>query len=349
MWPRPELAALLGIEHPILLAPMAGPGTPALAAAVSNAGGLGALGCGTSSPAAVHAAVAALRGATNRPFNLNVFVHQVPEPVPATDAHARSLVAPFYAELGLGEPPAVSEAPYPPLDAAMLEVLLDVRPAVVSFHFGVPDAAAIDALHAAGCTLLASATTVGEAKLLEAAGIDAIVAQGFEAGGHRGSFHIVGEDTGIGTMALVPQVVDAVRVPVVAAGGIMDGRGIAAAFALGAAGVQMGTAFLACPEAGTNDAHREAIARGGETRLSRAFTGQACRMARNRYTDALAGEALPAYPAMIAFSDPLKKSGHADFAYHLYGQGAALARPLPAGELVARLAAEAAPLLPRGR
>ena len=349
MWPRKALQELLGIEHPILLSPMAGAGTPALAAAVSNAGGLGGLGCGTSKPETVREAVDRLRAATNRAFNLNFFVHAAPVPDPTIDARARALVAPFYSECGLGEPPLASAAPYPPFDAAMLDVVLDLRPPVVSFHFGVPHPAAIEALHAQGSVLLGSATTVEEARALEAAGIDVVIAQGFEAGGHRGAFGVVGEDVGIGAMALVTQIVDAVRVPVVAAGGIADGRGVAAAFALGAAGVQMGTAFLACPEAAISLAHRRAIAEGRETRLSRAFTGQACRMARNRYTDALAGEDLPAYPSMIAFSDPLKTAGNEDMAYWLYGQGAALARPLPAADLMARLVEEAAALLPRAR
>ena len=259
MWPRTDLLELLGIEHPIVQAPMAGSGTPALAAAVSNAGGLGSLGCGTMTPDDLEAKAEELRAATNRPFNLNFFAHNAPKANPDVDALTRRRVAPFYEELGLGDAPHSGKAPFDTFDSGTLSVLLEIKPAVASFHFGLPAPDMVGALKDAGCRLLCSATTVEEARLLAEAGVDAIIAQGWEAGGHRGTFDVSFEDFGVGTMALVPQIVDAVEVPVIAAGGIADGRGIAAAFALGASGVQMGTAFLSCPEARISETHRDAL------------------------------------------------------------------------------------------
>ena len=348
MWPRTDLLDLLGIEHPIIQAPMAGSATPALAAAVSNAGGLGSLGCGAMSLADLKANAEALRAATNRPFNLNFFAHAAPRDDPETDARTARRLAPFYGELGL-QVPAAAEAPFAPFSAATLAVLLEVKPAVVSFHFGLPAPDAVAALKAAGARVLSSATTVAEARSLAAAGVDAVIAQGWEAGGHRGTFETSFEDFGVGTLALVPQVADAVEVPVIAAGGIADGRGVAAAFALGASGVQMGTAFLSCPEARISDAHRVALGQASDqdTRLSRAFSGRPARAANNRYIAAMAErrEALPDFPGMYAFSEPLRAWSEAnerpDFQFLLYGQAAALNRVLSAADLVARLAEEA--------
>ena len=246
MWPREDLIRLLEIEHPIIQAPMAGAATPRLAAAVCNAGGLGSLGCASWSTKDVRAKAEELRAATNRSFNLNFFAHEAPKKDPEIEARTRARVAPFYKELGLGEPPTAGQAPFDPFGADMLSLVLDLRPKVVSFHFGLPEPETVSALRDVGCRVLCSATTVAEARRLEQAGVDAIIAQGWEAGGHRGTFDASFEDFGVGTLALVPQVVDAVQRPVIAAGGIGDGRGIAAAFALGASGVQMGTAFLAC-------------------------------------------------------------------------------------------------------
>ncbi len=256
-WPRTDLLELLGITHPIIQAPMGGVSGPALVAAVSNAGALGSLGCG---PLPIHGArhqVQEIQRASNRPFNLNFFAH----PAPRIDAQAagrvRARLAFYYGLLGLGSVPEPSD-PLPRFDEERLELILEVRPRVISFHFGLPPATAMAQIKRAGCIVLSSATTVAEAKALEAQGADAIIAQGVEAGGHRGTF-TSGDGVGlVGTMALVPQVVDAVRVPVIAAGGIADGRAIAAAFALGASGVQIGTAFLGCPEAAVSDVYREA-------------------------------------------------------------------------------------------
>ncbi|HKY96189.1 MAG TPA: nitronate monooxygenase, partial [Kiloniellales bacterium] len=232
--------------------------------------------------------------------------------------------------------------------------VLQLRPAVVSFHFGLPSPDAVAAIKAAGCRVISSATTVREAKSLEARGVDAVIAQGWEAGGHRGSFEPSAEDAGVGTLALVPQVVDAVKVPVIAAGGIADGRGIAAAFMLGASGVQLGTAFLACPESAADAVYRKALASATDedTRLSRAFSGRPARTKRNRYVAAMAGETnLPEFPTMYAYSGPLiessEKAGDEDFLFLLYGQAAALGRALPAAELMAVLTEETKALLQR--
>jgi nitronate monooxygenase len=337
---------LLGIEHPIIQAPMAGSATPALAAAVSNAGGLGSLGCAEMDAAALAAAVAGLRGASNKPFNLNFFVHPKPATDAATLAATRARLAPWYARLGLGQPPEGLPERGPGFDATRLETLLALRPPVVSFHFGLPDRAAVARLKAAGCVLLSTATTVAEARALEAGGADAVIAQGWEAGGHRGSHAPRAPADGIGTLALVPQVVDAVRLPVIAAGGIGDGRGIAAALALGACGVQLGTAFLSCPEAGT-DAARRALLRqagDGDTMMTEAFSGRAARARRSRYAEDMEArrQPLPAFPTLYALSEPLIEAGDDDAAsFHLYGQAAGLNRALPAGDLLERLVAEA--------
>lgn len=347
MWPDRRLTRLLKIDHPILQAPMAGSATPALAAAVCNAGGMGALGSAEMTPDQVRAATSDLRQRTNRPFNLNFFVGDAPVTDPATLARARDRLRPWYARLGLGEPPETLPDLGPSFDDTRLALLLDLRPAVVSFHFGLPPASAVAALKAAGITLLSSATSVAEARALEVAGIDAIIAQGYEAGGHRGSHQPTDPAQGVGTLALVPQIVDAVRLPVIAAGGIGDGRGIAAAFALGAAGVQMGTAFLSCPEAGTDPARRALLARAGETDtiVTDAVSGRSARAYRSAYTLAMesAREPLPAFRQLYTLTDPLLDAGQDNVAsFHLYGQSARLNQAQPAAELLARLVTESA-------
>ena len=356
MWPRRDLLDLLGIEQPIIQAPMAGSATPALAAAVSNAGGLGSLGCAAMSLDELRTHAGELRAATNRPFNLNFFAHNPPKENADVDALTRKRLKPFYEELGLGEVPSSSgPLPFDTFNADTLAVLLEIEPAVVSFHYGLPAPGMVVALRHAGCRLLCSATSVAEAGSLAAAGVDAIIAQGWEAGGHRGSFDVSFEDVGVGTMALVPQIVDAVEVPVIAAGGIADGRGIAAAFALGASGVQMGTAFLSCPEATVSEMHRSALrhASDQDTRVTRAFSGRPARARNNRYIDAMAEHRrpLPAFPSMYGFTNPLHQAAVADddpnFQFLLYGQAAALNRELPAAELVETLVAEAQEVLGR--
>lgn len=352
MWPDRRLCDLLQIDHPILQAPMAGAATPALAAEVSNAGGLGALGCAEMTVEQIARAAAELRGRTNRPFNLNFFVGDAPVTDLAVLARTRDRLRPWYAKLGLGEPPETLQELGPSFDDARLSLLLDLRPAVVSFHFGLPSAHALAALKADGIIILSTATTVAEAQALEVAGIDAIIAQGYEAGGHRGSHRPTLPSRGVGTLALVPQIVDAVRLPVIAAGGIGDGRGIAAAFALGASGVQMGTAFLSCPEAGTDPARRAHLASATEsdTMFTDAFSGRSARARRSAYAEAMesASEPLPAFRQLYDLTDPMIAAGQDDIAsFHLYGQAARLNRALPAAELLALLLHETAIVLSR--
>jgi nitronate monooxygenase len=344
MWPRRRLCDLLGIEHPIIQAPMAGSATPELASAVSNAGGLGSLGCGEMTPDAVREAVLRMRAGSGRPFNVGFFAHPAPRVDEARLAEIMDRVRPFYAELGLDAPPIAQSIPGPGFDAARLELLLELRPPVVTFHFGVPEPGAIRALKAAGIRLLSTATSVSEARQLEAAGVDAVVAQGWEAGGHRGSHQWRPPADGVGSLALVPQIVDAVRLPVVAAGGIGDGRGIAAALALGASGVQIGTAFLSCPEAATDAPSRAALAGATDldTVMSDAFSGYPARVRRCRYALEMAHHDRRGldFPLMYMLSEPLWRTGRRDFAFQLYGQAAALNRAVPALELVERLVAE---------
>jgi nitronate monooxygenase len=264
-------------------------------------------------------------------------------------ARARVRFGPLYEELGLGDPPEPFALPIS-FDEARLEALLEIRPAVASFHFGLPEEAAIKAVKDAGCRVVSSATTVAEAEDLVRRGADAVIAQGAEAGGHRGSFLVAGDDGPVGTLALVPQVVDAVDVPVIAAGGIGDGRGLAAALALGAAGAQIGTAFLACPEAAVHPLHREALrsARAEGATITRAFSGRPARALRNRAVDEAGADPLP-FPAQLVLSGPLgaaaAERGSGEFLSMWAGQAAPLAREMPAAELVARLVGDARDVL----
>ena len=340
-----SVTASLGISQPVLQAPMAGAATPELAAAVSAAGGLGALGSAVLDPDELRAQAAAVRAATDAPFNVNFFCHSAPEVGEAEASAARERIAPLYADRGLGEPP---EAEVPPIafDEPRLEALLEIRPAVASFVFGLPEPAAVEALRDAEIRVIAAATTVAEAVRLRDLGADAVIAQGAEAGGHRSSFLVDGDDGPIGTLALVPQVVDAVGdLPVIAAGGIADGRGLAAALALGAGAAQVGSAFLACPESAIDPAHRRAVSGpppSGPRSRGRS-PGRPARAVRNRVTEAFeGGEALP-YPAQLSLTLPLAGSegDPADVRAMWLGQAASLARERPAAELVESLVAEA--------
>ena len=350
MWPDRRLCELLGTEHPIIQAPMAGSDSPALAASVANAGGLGSIGCAAMTPDGVRASWQDVRDATNGAVNLNFFTHPRPGVDEQAAARAKALVMPFYMELGLAttpdDVPEVVETSLP-FDEAMFEAVTELAPPVVSFHFGLPESRFVETLRGRGTVILSTATTPSEARDLEARGVDAIVAQGWEAGGHHGYF--LGEKGApMGTMTLVPQVVDAVSVPVIAAGGIADGRGIAAALALGAAGVQMGTAFLTTAESGAPAVHRAALmaSDGSDTRPTRAFSGRPARGIANRYMDMMAkheGE-LPDFPLMNAVTGPLRtasaEAGTPDF-YSLWsGQAVGLNREMPAGELLGRLVEE---------
>ncbi len=344
-----NLRSMLGIEHPIIQAPMAGGATtPELVAAVSNAGGLGTLGAAYLTPPQIADAIAAIRRLTDRPFGVNLFAGGA-EPDDGVDpAPMLAILARYHEALGLQPPslPAVAATPF----AAQFDATLAAGVPVFSFTFGIPSPDAIARLKARGTAVLGTATTVAEARRLEAAGVDVVVAQGSEAGAHRGTFDGPFEAALIGTMALVPQVADAVSTPVVASGGIMDGRGIVAAHALGAAGVQLGTAFLTCREAGIPDAYKAAIraARDDGTALTRAFSGRPARGIVNEFmreVEQHEAATLP-YPLQNALTRPLRTAaaarGDTRFLSLWAGQAAALARDLPAGDLVRQLLREAA-------
>jgi nitronate monooxygenase len=344
----------IGIELPILQAPMAGgPSSPALVAAVSNAGGLGSLGGGYQSADALREDIRKTRALTSRPFGVNLFAPEAPEPPAPEDVErAAHALAPFRAEVGLGAPPPI--APFPPF-ADRLRVVLEERVPVFSFTFGLLPPEDLRALRAAGVFVMGTATSAREARALEAAGVDAIVAQGSEAGAHRGTFLGPPERALTGTLALVPQVVDAVSLPVVAAGGIMDGRGVAAALALGARAASLGTAFLACPESGASRPYKDALlARAGgddATAITRAFTGRPARGLRNRFLEEMDGAPVLPYPLQHALTADLRreaaKAGKPDLLSLWAGQGAPLARARPAAELVRDLASEAEEALVR--
>jgi nitronate monooxygenase len=346
MWPRTDFLELLGITHPVIQAPMSGFTPPQLAAAVCNAGGLGSIGCAGLPPGLVREQVASLRHATNRPFNLNFFVHARPHASPEVTVRMQAKLAPYFKEFALGAVPEPRE-PFTTFDAERLELVIELRPRVVSFHFGLPAPAAVRRIKDAGSIILSSATTVAEARWLEASGVDAVIAQGYEAGGHRGSFSASPGVGMVGTMALVPQIVDAVRVPVIAAGGIADGRGLAAAFALGASGVQIGTAFLGCPEATVSPPHlaRLRSATDDGTELTRAFTGRSARSLRNRFVTEMADTEPLEFPLQGSLAGPLwqlpDEEMRADFMPLWAGQAAPLTRDLPAGQLVEKLVTEA--------
>jgi nitronate monooxygenase len=346
---RTILTERLGLTHPIIQAPMAGATTAELVAAVSEAGALGSIGAAYLTPEQILEASHAVRARTSRPFGINLFAPLPPAEPPKDPRLALERLAPFHAELGLPAP-ALPELKGSSFDA-QLAACLESGASVFSFTFGMLPASAIAAIQARGMFLAGTATTVEEAATLEKAGVDAVVAQGSEAGGHRGSFAADFEAAMIGTIALVPQVADTVKVPVIASGGIMDGRGVAAALALGASAVQMGTAFLTCDETGIPEAYKEVIlhAREHETRLTRAFSGRPARGIVNRFMTAVetggTPEAILPYPLQNQLTRPLRnaaaRQGKAECLSLWAGQGVRLARRQPAAELVARLAREA--------
>ena len=348
-WPDRRLLDVLGIELPIIQAPMAGETTPELVAAVSEAGGLGSLGCAILSCEEVRSAVRRIRELTNKPFNLNFFCHHDPgEEVEKREAWLERL-RPFYAELGL-EPPNIHALPRrKPFSIEMAECLGDLAPPVLSFHFGLPSPPVTEQLRSLGCKILSSATTPREARWLAAKGADVIIAQGVEAGGHRATFNFERDEALIGGMALVPQIVDAVDIPVVAAGGIADGRGIVAAFALGASGVQIGTAYLLCDEAKVSPLHRAAIekAEADGTVISNVFTGKPARVILNRFARGLGpmSEEAPSFPLalgpLMSLRERAEAEGSSDFTPLYAGQSAGLARRMSAYDLTTLLAKEA--------
>ena len=278
---KTRLTETLGIEVPIVQAPMAGSSDSALAIEVARAGGLGSLPCALLNADAIRREVGKIRQRTQRPINLNFFCHRMPVDDAEQDAKWASVLAPYHAELGVARDRRPAGAVRAPFASATCEIVEDLRPAVISFQFGMPDAALVERVRATGATILASATSVDEARWLEDHGADVVIAQGAEAGGHRAMFLTSDVAAQVGTMALVPQVVDAVTVPVIATGGIADARGIAAALMLGADGVQIGTGFLLCPEAITTEMHRRALQDQTETRIG----GNARRLAQHRHTE----------------------------------------------------------------
>ena len=340
------LADRLGLALPIIQAPMAGVSTPAMAAAVSNAGGLGSIGVGAVDAGGARTMIEAVRGATNRPFNVNLFCHAPAVRDAAKEAAWIERLRPEFAT-HRAEPPVALTEIYRSFveDDAMLAMLLEARPAIVSFHFGLPDAARIAALRDAGMLLIASATSPAEGRTIAAAGIDAVVAQGYEAGGHRGVFDPDGDDERLGTMALTRLLVRTLDLPVIAAGGIMDGAGIAAALTLGAQAAQLGTAFIASPESSADQGYRAALAGAERTVMTSAISGRPARAIVNRFTalglDPADGPAYPvAYDLGKALNAAAKARGEHGYGAQWAGQAAPLARALPAGELLAILGEE---------
>ncbi len=342
--------ARLGISHPIIQAPMAGTATPALAAAVSNAGGLGSLGIGASTVEQARRMIQETRALTSQPFNVNVFCHAAAQRDAAREAAWVDYLAPLFAEVGATLPTSLEEI-YPTFvgDEAALNMLLEERPAVVSFHFGLPPAAHLAALRQAGIVTLATATNLQEARLIEQAGGDAVIAQGIEAGGHRGIFDPDGNDERLPTAVLTRLLVRELSVPVIAAGGIMDGAGIRAMLDLGAAAAQLGTAFILCPESAANAAYRQNLKseRAATTRLTSALSGRPARgivnqiIARGEAADAPAVAPYPvAYDAAKQLHAVAARQDNHEFAAHWAGQGAPLAREFDAATLVRTLVGE---------
>jgi nitronate monooxygenase len=341
-----NLAQILDTPYPVIQAPMAGVQLGALAAAVSEAGGLGSLPCALLAPAAMVKELELIRSRTTKPFNVNFFCHEPPRPDAAREAAWRAALQPYYREWGI-DPASIPAGPgRAPFTMEAADALEPFRPAVVSFHFGLPAPELLARVKRWGSRVIASATTVEEARWLEARGVDAVIAQGVEAGGHRGNFLTGDLTTQLGTFALVPQVARAVKVPVIAAGGIADAAGVAAAMALGAAGVQVGTAYLLCDEATTSAIHRAALkgAGSGHTALTNVFTGRPARGIVNRIVRELGpiGAAAPEFPLATAAVAPLRAKaeaqGSGDFSPLWSGQNASGCREIPAAQLTRELA-----------
>jgi nitronate monooxygenase len=349
MWPDRRLLELFKTEFPIVLAPMAGVMDADLVIAAAQGGALGSLPCGMLSVEKAREQVNIIRQRVSVPVSMNFFCHKPVDADPKREAAWKQRLAPYYTELGLDPAAPVNAANRAPFDAAMCALVEELKPEVVSFHFGLPDQALLRRVKAAGCVVISSATIVKEAVWLEENGADAIIAQGAEAGGHRGMFLTDDIAEQPGTFALVPQVVDAVKVPVIAAGGIADGRGIAAAFALGASGVQIGTAYLRCPESKLIAAARTALAqaRDDSTFITNVMTGGPARGVANRVMREVGpiSKDAPAYPHAATGLAPLKaaaeKLGKVDFTNLWAGQAVRMGREMPAAELTRALAGAA--------
>jgi nitronate monooxygenase len=341
-----DIRSLFGITLPIIQAPMAGSQGSALAIAVSNAGGLGSLPCAMLAPDALRKELASLTAATSNPYNVNFFCHQPPEPNREREAAWRKLLAPYFAELGV-DPDTIPAGPgRTPFNSEAADVLEEFKPPVVSFHFGLPSKDLVARVKSWGAKILSSATTLDEARYLEANGADAVIAQGFEAGGHRGLFLSHDINTQVGTMALTWQMTKVVKVPVIAAGGIADATGVTASMVLGAAGVQIGTAYLLCPEATTSAVHRAALKEDGDrpTALTNLFTGRPARSILNRLMREIGpmNTAAPEFPLAAAAIAPLRAKaesrGIADFSPLWAGQSVSACREVAAATLTRELA-----------
>src|SRR5580704_10353568 len=349
MWPDRRLIDLFKIEFPIVLAPMAGVMDADLVIAAAQGGALGSLPCAMLSADKAREQIQIIRQQVSAPVNMNFFCHTPVPADPSREAAWKERLSLYYEELGLDPAASVNAANRAPFDAAMCEVVEQLKPEIVSFHFGLPDRALLDRVKAAGCLVMGSATIVKEAIWLEENGADIIIAQGAEAGGHRGMFLTENIAEQLGTFALVPQVVDAVKVPVIAAGGIADGRGIAAAFALGASGVQIGTAYLRCPESKVTPAVRAALAeaRDDSTVITNVMTGRPARGLVNRVMREIGplSPDAPAFPHGATALAPLKaaaeKLDRVDFTNLWAGQAVGLGSDMPAAELTRALAAAA--------
>ncbi|MFL1456730.1 NAD(P)H-dependent flavin oxidoreductase [Marinobacter sp. GN3S48] len=342
------LQSLLGIELPLIQAPMAGVQGSELALAVSNAGGLGSLPCAMLGADALRAELETLAAGTTKPFNVNFFAHKPPEPEDARERAWREALTPYYLEYGIDPETIPAGGGRTPFNEEAAELVESYTPAVVSFHFGLPENTLLERVKATGAKVISTATTVEEAVWLDERGVDAIIAQGLEAGGHRGIFLTRDLSTQMGTFALLPQVIEAVRCPVIAAGGIADARGIRAAMDLGAAGVQLGTAFMLCPEATTRPIHREVLKspQARHTALTNLFSGGPARGIMNRAMRELGpmSGVAPAFPLATSAIAPLRAkaeaSGSGDFSPLWSGQNASGCREMPAADLVRQLAEE---------
>jgi nitronate monooxygenase len=339
-----RLLDLLGVELPVIQAPMAGATTPDMVIAVSNAGGLGSLPSALYSETELRAALDTVRAGTSGPINVNFFTHLAPAEDPARQAAWRRRLAPYYVEAGLDPDQPLAAGGRAPFDEAFCAVVEDYRPEVVSFHFGLPAPALLDRVKRTGAKVLSSATTLAEALWLEARGVDAVIAMGAEAGGHRGNFLTDDMSTQVGTFALMPRIADAVSVPVIAAGGIADRRGALAAFALGADAVQVGTAYLLTPEAKVSAVHREALRSAEEaTAITNLFTGRPARGIVNRLMTELGplSDLAPAFPTAGTALGPLRAAaeaaGRGDFSPLWAGQAFRLAKPMSAAALTRSL------------
>ena len=346
MWPNEQFIKLVGIDLPIIQAPMAGSALSDMVVAVCEAGGLGSLACALLSPEQASKEFETIRRRTSRPINANFFCHQPQREDRTREINWRRRLDAYYVQLELDDNSSLPNSARAPFDDKMCDLVMEFHPEVVSFHFGLPDKNLLLRVKSAGAKILSSATSVDEARWLEDQGCDAIIAQGFEAGGHRGIFLTQDVSTQVGTMALVPQVVDAVKVPVIAAGGIADARGILAAFALGAAAVQIGTAYLHCPEVQISPLHRQALrdVKDNETAIANVFTGRPARAIVNRFMREVGpmSDDAPEFPLAAATLAPLRAksemAGSTDFTPMWSGQAARLARELPAAELTKQLA-----------